>query len=157
MPKNADSSSGMAEDLTRAFVQMGCAESHLMTLYQKTLSELDNGLIDMDDPDTVNAHIEKAEQYRDDLIQAAQLRREMMKYCFDLFPDGDKDVWCMVKHLGISSMCAWETWQASDDDPALLSIAVDSNRMFTRYLTQFFGMEITDCASCLSDMLKSNN
>lgn len=154
MPKNNNSSSGMGEDLVRAFVQMGCAELHLMTLYQKTYAEMENGIVDMEDANVRQAQIEKAERYREDLIETADLRRQMMLKCFDLFEDGDKDVWCMVKHLGISSMCAWETWQASDDDPDLLYLAVQSNKMFTKYLTQFFGMEITDCASCLSDMLK---
>ena len=154
MPKNQMSSSGAAEDMVRAFVQMGCAEMHLMTLYQKTYAEMENGIVDMENAEVRKAQIEKAERYREDLIETADLRRQMMRKCFELFKDGDKDVWCMVKHLGISSMCAWETWQASDDDPDLLYIAVQSNKIFTKYLTQFFGMEITDCASCLSDMLK---
>ena len=154
MPKNPLSSSGQAEDLVRAFVQMGCAEVHLMTLYQKTYAEMENGLVDMEDQKVRKEHLEKAEQYREDLIQTAEIRRDMMRKCFDLFDVGDKDVWCMVKHLGISSMCAWEVWQASDDDPDLLYIAIEANKLFTRFLTQFFGMEITDCASCLSDFLK---
>ena len=157
MAKNVNSSSGMAEDMVRAFVQMGCAEEHLMTLYQKTIAELENGLIDLDDPSVVQSHLNKAEQYVNDLIQTAQLRRQMMLACYEMFDGGDKDVWCMVKHLGISSMCAWEVWQASDNDPNLLSIAVESNKLFTRFLTQFIGMEITDCASCLSDYMKGKD
>ena len=154
MPRNSNSSSGQAEDMIRAFVQMGCAEVHLKTLYEKTIAELENGLVDLSDADAREAHLAKAEQYHNDLIEAAQLRRQMMMSCFNLFEGGDKDVWCIVKHLGISAMCAFETWQASDDDPNLLSIAIESNKLFTKYLTQFFGMEITSCASCLSDMLK---
>lgn len=153
MPKNQMSSSGQAEDLIRAFVQMGCAEVHLKTLYEKTLAEMENGIIDLEDEKIRREWIEKAESYREDIIESANLRRRMMVACFEMF-DGDKDVWCMVKHLGISNMCAWETWQASDDDPELLDIAIESNKLFTKYLTQFFGMEITSCASCLSDMLK---
>lgn len=154
MPKNPMSSSGIAEDLIRAFVQMGCAEVHLKTLYEKTLAEMENGIVDVEDAEIRMKWMEKAESYREDLIASADLRRRMMLSCFEMFEDGDKDVWCMVKHLGISSMCAWETWQASDDDPELLDIAIESNKLFTKYLTQFFGMEITSCASCLSDMLK---
>lgn len=152
--QNTLSSSGMAEDMIRAFQQMSCAELHLITLYQKTLAELENGIIDVEDDEIRNAHIEKAEQYREDLINVTNCRRDMMRACFEMFDDGDKDVWCMVKHLGASSACAWEVWGASDDDPTLLQIAVEASKLFTRFITQFLGMEITDCASCLSDYLK---
>lgn len=155
MPKNEFSTSGLAEDFTRAMIQMACAETHLKTLYEKTIAEMENGMIDVENAEIRNAQIQKANDYREDLIETAQLRRRMMKKLFDLYGDGDKDAWCMVKHLAISNMCAWETWQASDDDPELLEIAYDSNRMLVKYLTRFLGMEITDCAACLSDMLKA--
>lgn len=154
--KNSMSTSGMAEDMIRAFQQMSCAELHLITLYQKTLAELENGIIDVEDDTIRNAHIEKAEQYREDLINVTNVRRDMMRACFEMFDDGDKDVWCMVKHLGTSSACAWEVYQASDDDPTLLQIAIEASKLFTRFITQFLGMEITDCASCLSDYLKGD-
>lgn len=154
MANNPNSSSGLAEDLIRAFVQMGCAEMHLKTLYEKTVAEMENGIIDMSDADARDNHIEKMNAYIEDLKTTADLRRKMMLKCFNLFEGGDKDVWCMIKHLGISNMCAWETWQASDDDPELLDLAIESNKIFTAYLTRFFGMEITSCASCFSDALK---
>lgn len=154
MPKNPMSSSGKAEDMIRAFVQMGCAEVHLKTLYEKTLAEMENGIVDVEDAEVRKAWIEKAESYREDLIASADLRRQMMVACFEMFEGGDKDVWCMVKHLGISAMCAFEVWQASDDDPALLDIAVEANKLFTQYLTRFFGMEVTPCSACLSDLLQ---
>lgn len=154
MAKNVYSSSGAAEDLIRAFVQMGCAEMHLKTLYEKAVAEMENGIVDMSDADARGSHVEKMNAYIEDLKTTADLRRKMMLKCFSLFEDGDKDVWCMIKHLGISNMCAWETWQASDDDPELLDLAIESNKLFTTYLTRFFGMEITSCASCFSDALK---
>ena len=153
MPKNPMSSSGIAEDLIRAFVQMGCAEVHLKTLYEKTLAEMENGIVDVEDDEIRKAWIEKVESYREDLIESANLRRRMMSACFDMF-DGDKDVWCMVKHLGVSNFCCWETYMASDDDPELLDIAIESNKLFTKYLTRFFGMEVSPCSACLSDALK---
>lgn len=154
MPKNPLSSSGSAEDLIRAFVQMGCAEVHLKTLYEKTLAEMENGIVDIEDAEVRKEWMAKAESYREDLIESANLRRRMMSACFDMFDGGDQDVWCMVKHLGIANYCAWETWQASDDDPELLDIAVESNKLFTKMLTQWLGMEITSCASCFVDMMK---
>ena len=154
MPRNPQSSSGQAEDLIRAFVQMGCAEVHLKTLFEKTMAEMENGIVDVENDEIRKAWTEKANDYLEDIKESANLRRRMMSACFEMFDGGDRDVWCMVKHLGISNMCAWETWQASDDDPELLDIAIESNKLFTKYITQFLGMEITDCASCLSDYLK---
>lgn len=152
--KNVNSSSGMAEDLIRAIVQMTCAEMHLKTLYEKTVSEMENGLADLSDGGM--AVIEKANAYIEDLEQSASIRRSMMRKLFSMF-DGDKDVWCMVKHLGAANMQVWEAWQNSDDDPELLELALQSNEMFVSYITRFLGMEITSCASCLSDMLKGGN
>lgn len=154
MARNEYSSSGKAEDMIRAFQQMSCAELHLITLYEKTIAEMENGIVDVSDEAVRNRYIDKAEQYREDLIRVTECRREMMRICFSLFENGDKDVWCMVKHLGASSACAWEVYQASDDDPKLLMVAIEASKLFTKYITQFLGMEITDCASCLNDMLK---
>lgn len=152
--RNVNSSSGIAEDMIRSFTQMACAEMHLKTLYEKTIAEMENGLVDMSDTNVRQKQIEKANQYIDDIDAIASLRRRMMVATFDLFEDGDRDVWCMVKHLCIANMCAWESWQASDRDEELLDIAIESNNLLTKYLTQFFGMEISPCAACLSDALK---
>lgn len=154
MPKNLMSSSGIGEDLIRAIQQTCCSELHLITLYQKTIAELENGIVDVDNEDVRTAHFEKSEQYRTDLIDVTQLRRQMMAKLFDMFEGGDKDVWCMVKHMGASSYCAWECYLASDDDPDLLMIALDANKLFVRFMTQFLGMEISSCASCFTDALK---
>ena len=152
MARNKYSSSGLAEDLIRAIQQMCCSELHLITLYEKTIAELENGLIDLDDEDVRNAHFEKAERYREDIINATNLRRQMMSKLFEMF-DGDRDVWCMFKHLASTSYLMWETYLASEDDADLLSIAIETNKMFVKYTTQLLGMEITECSSCLSDSL----
>lgn len=153
--KNPMSSSGIGEDLIRAFVQLSASEMHLKTLYEKTIAEIENGIADMSDEKVRSAMMEKANTYLSDIENIADLRRQTMRCLYDLF-EGDKDVWCMVKHLGTANMQLWEAWQASDDNPELIQLAMESNRMFVRYITQFLGMEITDCAACLSDMLKGD-
>lgn len=152
--RNEHSSSGIAEDMIRSFTQMACAEMHLKTLYEKTVAEMEHGLVDMTDMEVRQKQIAKANQYIEDIKTSANLRRRMMLSAFNLFENGDKDAWCMIKHLCIANMCAWESWQASDDDPDLLDIAMESNNLLTKYMTQFFGMEVTDCAACMADMLK---
>ena len=151
---NPNSTSGVGEDIIRAFVQFGATEMHLKTLYEKTLAEMENGIIDVENPEVLNEHIEKLNSYKEDLIDVAQLRRKTMLILFEMF-DGDKDAWCLVKHLGIGAMTAFEAWQASDDNPELLCLWIDSNKAFTKAVTRFLGAEVGDCAACLSDFLKA--
>ena len=151
---NPNSSSGIGEDLIRSFVQFGCAEMHYKTLYEKTVAELENGMVDVEDSSVLNEHLAKQDNYLADMNEVAQLRRRTMMALFSLF-EGDKDAWCLVKHLGIGAMTLFEAYQASDNDPELLNIAIDANKAFVLAVTRFLGAEISDCAACLSDFLKA--
>lgn len=143
---------GSAEDLIRTIIHVGASEYHALSLYQKAMAELENGLVDVEDTDTLNLQLTKAERYKNDLISLADLRRTAMHILFNMF-DGDKDVWCQVKHLGIAYITAVESFQTSED-MAVLELAKEINKKFTEALTAFLGAEITDCASCLGDFLK---
>lgn len=153
MSRNEMSETGQAEDIIRAFVQFGCAEIHAMNLYYKTTAEMENGLVDVSNPDTLTSHIDKADMYQNDIETYAGLRRSAMRKLFQMF-EGDKDVWCLVKHLGIGTMTIFEAYEASDNDPELLNLAYDANKAFVKAVTRFLGVEIGDCAACLSDALK---
>lgn len=157
MSRNEYSEVGAGEDLLRSIVQMGCAEVHAWTLYNKTTAELDNGLIDVEDMEVVKKQVEKIEMFREDIETYANLRRRMTKALFDMFDNEkkDKNMWCQIKHLGIAMYTAFETYEASDNDPELLLIAYDTNKAFTKAVTRFLGVEISDCASCMSDSLKA--
>ena len=145
---------GLAEDLIRAFVQIGCAELHLKTLLEKSLSEVENGLIEVEKPEVLQAHMEKTEDIDAELEANAQLRRRMMLKLFEMY-DGDKDYWCLVKHLGIGAFTTWEAYQASDDDPELLDMAMEANKRFINALSHFLGMEVVECAACFADLIKA--
>ena len=154
--KNPYSETSQAEDLIRSLVQMGCAEVHAMTLYFKATAELDNGLVDVTDTDVVQKQIEKIEMFKEDISTYADLRRRMTKALFDLFDNEEKDklLWCQIKHLGLSAYQIMETYQASDDNPELLMLAYETNKAFTKAISRFVGVEVTECASCLGDALK---
>lgn len=152
--ENKHSSDGIAEDMIRSFVQIGCAESHAKTLLEKYQAQLENGLIDVTKPDVVQAQVEKIDDTVQEINSLAQLRRGIMLRLFELF-DGDKDYWCEVKHLGIGAYTLFEAYQASDDDPTLLNLANEANKRFIKALTRFLGVPITECASCFSDILKA--
>lgn len=153
--KNEHATSGLAEDLIRSFVQVGCAEVHSKTLYEKAVGELENGIgIDLNDPDATQKQLEKIERYRNDINDQAQLRRKLMLYLYELY-EGDKEAWCLVKHLGIGAYCLFESYQASDDDPELLDLALEANKAFLKALSVFIGVEVVECASCFDDLLKA--
>lgn len=151
--KNSMSEVGSAEDMIRAYVQFGCAEIHAMGLFYKANAEVENGMIDVDDPEVLNEHIEKIELYQKDISTYAELRRSVMRCLFDMF-DGDKDMWCEAKHLGVGAMCLFEAYENSDDNYELLAMCVEANKAFTMAMTRFLGQEVSDCAACFSDMLK---
>ena len=153
MGANNFTETGMAEDEIRALVQFGAAEIHAMNLYYKTTAEMENGLIDVEDNDVLQRHLEKTEQYRLDIETYANLRRSVMRHLFQMF-DGDKDTWCLVKHLGIGAMTIFEAYEASDNDLELLNLAYEANKAFVSALSRFLGIEITDCAACFADAMK---
>lgn len=146
--ENPHSSDGIAEDLIRSFVQFGSAEMHLKTLVEKTLAKIENP--SPDDPDDL---MEQLVGYEDQMEEVASLRRKAMLALFELY-NGNKDAWCLVKHLGIGAMQIFEAYQASDNDVELFNLWVESNKAFTKALCVFLGVEITDCAACFADMLK---
>lgn len=153
MGANKLSETGQAEDLVRSFVQFGAAEIHAMNLYYKTVAEMDNGLVNVEDNEVLQKHLEKAENYRQNIETYANLRRSVMKHLFQMF-DGDKDTWCLVKHLGIGAMTVFEAYEASDNDLDLLNLAYEANKAFVNALSRFLGVELTDCAACLADAMR---
>lgn len=151
--ENKHSADGIGEDIIRAFVQVGCAELHAKTLLEKANAELENGLIDIYDTEKVKAQTEKITYITTEITALAELRRSLMLRLFNMY-DGDKTWWCMVKHLGIGAYTLFEAYQATDEDPELLDLALSANRRFISAMTQFLGLEITECAACFADALK---
>lgn len=152
--QNKDSETGMAEDMLRSIVQLGATEMHYQTLYSKAVAQMENGLINVDDQKVRDTQIEKIQRYTGEINSVADVRRRMMRKLFSLFPNGNKDAWCLIKHLGVASMTAFEAYQASNDDTELLDLYYDINKEFNKAVTDFLGMEITSCSSCVSDFLK---
>lgn len=154
MATNLMSESGIAEDIIRSYVQFGCAEVHAKSLYEKTIAELNNGLIDVEDSEAVQKHLERAEMFKEDINTYAEMRRDIMRKLLEMFPNGDKSMWCQAKHLGIGMMTLFEAYQASDDDAELLHFAYQANEAFTKAMSRFLGVEITSCAACFADAIK---
>ena len=154
--KNKDSETGMAEDMLRSIVQLGATEVHYQTLYCKARAELENGLIEVENDEVRLNQLDKIEYYQSEINAIADLRRRMMRKLFSFFDGGNKTAWWLIKHLGVAMYTALEAYQASDNDLELLDIYFDINNEFNKAVTDFLGMEITDCAACVSDMLKGD-
>ena len=155
MTKNIHSTDGIAEDLIRSFVQIAAVEMHAKTLLEKRISELENGLIDLDEKDALANHLKTITETQQEIFELAQLRREDMLTLFEMYGGkGDKEKWCSVKHLGIAMITAFEAWQASDSSEKLLGQAMKKNALFIKALSAFLGVEVTECAACFSDFLK---
>lgn len=153
--KNNHSSDTLAEDLIRSFQQLICSEGHIKTLIEKTSAELENGIIDSENPAELNKAMDKLDNLNTELSEIADLRRRMMVNLYEMYGGkGDKTYWCQVKHLASASYTAFEVYQASDDDPMWYEIALETNKQFIKALTHFIGVEVTTCASCFGDMLK---
>lgn len=157
MSKNLLSEAGQAEDMIRSYVQFGCAEIHAKSLYEKTIAELNNGIVDVEDNEVVQGQLDKAQMFRDDINTYAEMRRDIMRKLLEMFPSHDRSMWCQAKHLGIGMMTLFEAYQASDDDAELLHMAYEANEAFTNAMSRFLGIEITSCAACFADALKGEN
>lgn len=148
--KNPNSSDGMAEDLIRSITQLGCAEAHYKTLYEKSVAEIETGKVKEED---IPKQLAKIETIKENISDVANLRRKTMLLLFEKY-DGDKSYWCEIKHLAIASYTLFEAYQASDDE-FVLELATDAQRAFTKALSAFLGTEITDCAACFAEMIRS--
>lgn len=152
--KNEHSTDGLAEDLIRSMLQLACAELHAKTLLEKMQSELETGVVDAEGKELME-HLEKFQSVNDDLNEYAYLRRNDMLTLYEMYGEtGDKQQWCMVKHLGLASVTAFEAYQASDDDADLFDCWMKKNKAFIKSMSAFLGTEITECAACFADMLK---
>lgn len=146
-------SDGMAEDMLRAITQLICAEGHYKTLIEKYDSELNNGLIGEDDAVDYVAKINDAV---DELQAVSEERRALMLALMGRYPNADKTMWCSVKHLLHAEYCAFEAYQATDNEAGALSAWLRIRRRTVKAITLWLGVEVTECSSCLSDILKGN-
>ena len=151
--QNKHSSDGIAEDLIRSLVQMASVELHTKTLIEKRVSEIENGMVNEED---IPKQLEIIQGLKEDIEEQAEVRRSIMLYLYNLYGQkGNKEYWCMVKHASGAMYTMFEAWQASDKGEELLSMAIQINKIFIKALTCFLGVEITECSSCFSDILKA--
>lgn len=155
--ENKHSSDGMAEDIIRSFIQIASTELHAKTLLEKKISELENGIIDVQNQEILDKHLDAIDDLKNEIFELAQVRRDDMLYLYKLFGEkGEKEQWCTVKHLGMAMYTAFEAYQASNKDEELLYFMLAKNNLFLKAMTKFLGVEVTECASCFADIMKGD-
>lgn len=161
MAKNEKASNGIIEELVRAMIQVGCCEIHTKTLIEKYEAQLSNGTIDIDDEDVVIEKNNQIEREDKKLKSYAYYRRKIMNEILDIGEEiskkkGNHDLWCKVKHGGLAMMFVFESYQASNEkhEINLYDIWLGLNQLFIGELSEFIGLEWTDCASCFGDMVQ---
>lgn len=148
---NVHSSDTIAEDLIRAIAQLGTTEMHLKTLIEKYEAELNNGLVE---PESVETHLEKLTLKENMLNDITELRRQSMVKLTQMYPNGNKEEWCTVKHLLIANMQLFECYQASNKEADFYNLWMESNKKLIQAMSIFLGQTITECSACFGDMLK---
>ena len=147
---NKDTSTGVAEDLLRGLMHLAALEMHFKTDIEKLTGELELG-----DYDDLSELTNKITQSRDTLVEITNLRRADMLYLYDMFDgQGDKSYWCIVKHLLFVAISSFEIWQATGSNEDFNGF-LRANELLNTYVAMFIGVEVTDCASCFSDILKA--
>ena len=146
-------SDGAAEDIIRSFTQLVCTEGHYKTLIEKYNSELNNGIVNSADAKAVEKHLELLNDAIDELSLISELRRSLMLRLMNDFTP-NKDYWCIVKHLAAAEYNAFEAYQATDNDGELMTTWLDIRARFVHAVTRWLGTEITECSSCLTDILR---
>lgn len=150
MAENKLSSEGLLEDLMRTMVQLTCAELHEKTNIERLNADLELGEINLQEFDELEP------DYIANLEQVTALRRTTTKLIFDIAGGkGNEKKWCLTKHVGAAMYTAFEAWQASDNDMALYDLYLNINQYFIKVMTEFMGLPVISCASCLTDILKA--
>lgn len=145
---------GRAEDLIRSIQQLVCSEGHYKTLIEKYHSEMENGIIDVENDEERLAHIEKLNGAIEEMNLIAETRRSLMLHLMEMYPKANRDQWCNFKHLAAADYTAFEAYQASDNDALALNLWLSIHARFVNVTTRFLGTEITSCSSCLTDILR---
>ena len=139
---------------SNAMAKLGKNESVQVEVLVKICNHLNCTMNDI--MEIIPDNLEKIEALKDEIDDYANIRRSQMLYLYNSFGGkGDREQWCLVKHLSMAMYTAFEAYQASDRDPELLNIALEINKKFIEACTKFLGVEITSCASCFADIMKA--
>lgn len=157
---NKDSSVGITEDLITNIMHLGASEYHLEILVRKYEDQIKFWYNDGNPEFQSHEDIQAIQETEDKLIDAQQMlytvteeRRKAMKL-LKKQGNGNPDVWCLLKHVLVAVITAFEVWQVNLADEEAKSIFIEQSRIANQVIAMFLGYEVTPCSACLTDQMK---
>lgn len=160
---NKDSSVGITEDMITNIMNLTASEYHLNILVRKYEDKLEywyNGGVPGDETEAqevadLETNIKATELM---LKQVTEARRDAMKVLKGLAkPSGNPDAWCLLKHVLVATITAFEAWQVELTDIKMKQVFLEQSRIANQVLAMFLGYEVTPCSACLTDQLEADN
>lgn len=155
-----NSSVTIAEDLITEIMNQVASEYHLSILIRKYEDQLtywyNDGDVELggkeeEEADKLDGNIYWITQL---LQQVTDTRRNTMKLLKDCATShGNPDTWCLLKHVLVATITAFEVWQVNYDEKAK-QVFLEQSRIANQVVAMFLGYEVTPCSACLTDQLK---
>ena len=158
---NKESSVGITEDIITNIMHLGASEYHLEILVRKYEDQMKFWYHDgspefqsQEDIDNVIQLEAKLAEVIMLLKSTTEARREVMRALkAQGNGTGNPDVWCLLKHLLVATITAFEAWQVDLANENVKSIFVEQSRLANQVIAMFLGYEVTPCSACLTDQM----
>lgn len=162
MEVNKDSSVGITEDLLTNIMHLCASEYHLNILIRKYEDQItfwyNDGMPEFqsaEDLDNIVINEGIIKDCVETLSNITVQRRNAMKLLkSQANENGNKDMWCLLKHMLTATVTAFEVWQVNLLDEHTKRIFIDQSRATNQVIAMFLGYEVTPCSACLTDQMK---
>lgn len=162
---NKDSSVGIVEDILTNIMHLGASEYHLEILIRKYEDQMkfwyNDGVPEFqstEDIETVQELEEKVQELIMLLKATTEQRREAMRALkAQATEKGNADLWCLLKHVLVATITAFEAWQVDLANENVKELFVEQSRVANQVIAMFLGYEVTPCSACLTDQMKEGN
>lgn len=160
---NKNSSVGITEDIITNIMHLGASEYHLEILVRKYEDQIKywykQGQEDQTEEDRIAVYDTKecVHQVTNTLQQVTEQRRRAMVLLKGQANEmGNSDLWCLLKHVLVAVITAFEAWQVDLANDDVKSVFIEQSRIANQVLAMFLGYEVTPCSACLTDQLKED-
>lgn len=162
---NKDSSVGITEDLITNIMHLGASEYHLEILIRKYEDQIKFWYNDGRPEFQSTSDIQAVQDTENKLLEAQQMlhtvteeRRKAMRLLKEQGNgSGNPDVWCLLKHVLVAVITAFEVWQVNLANEDTKNIFIEQSRIANQVIAMFLGYEVTPCSACLTDQMKEGS
>ena len=161
---NKDSSVGITEDIITNIMHLGASEYHIEILIRKYEDQIKFWYNDGQPEFQSTGDLENIINLENKLGELTIVlksvtdeRREAMRLLkAQSTEEGNPDVWCLVKHVLIAVITAFEAWQVDLSDVNVKRAFIEQSRVANQVIALFLGYEVTPCSACLTDQMEVN-